>query len=661
MIKKYSFSKIIKSYAVVKNIKENKILPYFTQNGLSFTYTMDNSTRVYGLGEATRGINKRGGIFRSYCYDEPFHTEDKKSLYGAHNFLIIDSKDSKERFGVFFDTPSGVTFDIGFSDSSTIKIELDYDGFDIYIINADKLLDIVKEFRELIGKSYVPPYWAFGFGQSRWGYFNKDSIEKVLSSHEKAEIPLDMIYLDIDYMDSFKDFTIDNTRFPDFSNFVSYMKDKGIHLIPIIDAAVKVENEYQVYEEGKKDGYFCKDENGDDYIVGVWPGKSVLPDFLNEKAAKFFGNKYKILTDMGIDGFWNDMNEPAIFYSDKGLKKAFKDIKAFENKTIDTTSFFDLRDTFARISNAQDDYNSFYHNIDGKKIVHNRVHNLYGCAMTISAAEALEKLRPKNRTLLFSRASCIGMHRYSGLWTGDNHSWWSHILLSIQQMPALNMCGFLYAGSDIGGFNADCSRDLLLRWLSFAIFTPLMRNHSAYGTRNQECYAFGETKDFKNIIDLRYRLIPYLYSEFMKAVLNNDMLFKPLCFEYENDETAKQVEDQLLVGDSIMIAPIYKQNANGRYIYLPENMLMMTVKNGEIFEQSMEKGHHYINIQLNEVVFFVRNNKMLPLFNPAKNTKSIDKNHFTLYGNADTYEMYVDNGETKEISSQNIIILKTNK
>ncbi len=657
MVKKFTFNNPIPTKAVVADIKASgDKLPYFELNGNSFTYTMSDSACVYGLGEAVRGINKRGWIYEGYCSDDPNHSEDKRSLYGAHNFIIVDDKsNSGDRFGVFFDYPARITFDIGYTDSSKLVVSVDKADIDVYIIEGETLREIVKNFRNIIGMSYIAPKWAFGFMQSRWSYFTKDDVIRIADSYKEADIPLDAIFLDIDYMERFKDFTINDERFPDFAKFVLLMKSRGIRLVPIIDAAVKVEDGYDVYEEGKINNYFCKDENGDDYIVGVWPGKTVFPDFLNNEVGKWFGDKYKLLTDMGIEGFWNDMNEPAIFYSEKGVERAFKEIEKYKNIELDANTFFDCRDVFSKLSNSQEDYNAFYHNYDGKKYKHNDIHNLYGYFMTKSASEAFKRNNPEKRTLLFSRASYIGAHRYGGIWTGDNHSWWSHILLCLKQMPSLNMCGFLYSGCDIGGFNGNCTKDLLLRWLSLSIFTPLMRNHSACGTKDQECFAFGDTDSFKNIVDLRYRLLPYIYSEYMKATLNNDMYIRPLSFDFEDDEMAKTVEDQLMVGESIMIAPVYTQNAKGRYVYLPENMTAIRLNSdGTLTESEIEKGHHYIEVSLDEVVFFVRNGRCIPLCERADNVDSIDEKTIKLYGSGNSYELYSDDGYTTSPTLSNI-------
>ena len=619
MVKRFSYSPFLRTGAVVKELplSEGEPAPLTLRDNV-FCCRMDERARVYGLGETVRGINKRGWIYESWCSDEPFHSQEKRSLYGAHNFLLFDGE---ERFGVFFDIPGRITFDIGFTDPDEAIITPERFALEVYIITGDSLKAIVGEFRALIGRSYLPPLWAFGYGQSRWGYFDQQAVLNCVDRYREADIPLDMLYLDIDYMDSFKDFTVNDERFPGLGAFAARLKERGIRLIPIIDAAVKKEAGYDVYDEGREKGYFCKDADGEDFVVGVWPGMSVLPDFLDPRASRWFGMQYKRLTDLGIEGFWNDMNEPALFYSEKGLYNAYKEIKTHENEQLDAMKFFGTRDALTKLQNSQEDYRSFYHNAPEGRVRHADAHNLYGYKMTESAYNALCELRDEP-SLLFSRASYIGAHRCGGIWTGDNHSWWSHILQSLQQMPGLNMCGFLYAGSDIGGFNGDCTRDLLIRWLSFALFTPLMRNHSAFGTRDQEAYAFGDTEVFRHIIELRYRLIPYLYSAFVSAVENDEMYFRPLAFDYEDDEIAVTIEDQLMVGDRLMIAPVYVQNAVARHVYLPEDMKLVRMHQGDISTEELYKGWHYVSVPLGDVVFFTK--APLPLAKPASCVDELD-------------------------------------
>lgn len=669
MIKKFSFGKVFSTEAVVKEVKPQKgKMPFFNQqnndnnDGLLFTYTMEKEDKVYGLGEQVRGLNKRGHLYVSSCADDPVHSEEKNSLYGAHNFLIVDGK---ERFLVFFDTPEKVTFDIGCTDMDVLSVETSKD-VDCYIITGKKLLDIIKEFRGLIGRSYIAPRWAFGYQQCRWSYMNEDEIREVVKKHRENHIPLDAVYMDIDYMDSYKDFTLNEEAFPEFDKFVEEMKKENIRLVPIIDAGVKIEKGYDVYEEGLKKDYFCKDKNGKPFVGAVWPGKVHFPDFLNKDARDWFGKKYKFLLDKGIEGFWNDMNEPAIFYSEEGINEAIEYVESLKGKNIDIYTFFAMKDKILGVANSPKDYASFYHNTEEGVICHDKLHNLYGFNMTRAAGEAFEEMVPDKRILMFSRASYIGSHRNGGIWQGDNMSWWSHLLLTIKMLPSLNMCGFLYTGSDLGGFGAHATEDLVMRWIEFAMFTPLMRNHAALGTRQQEVYQFKNIEDFKNMIGIRYGLISYIYSEYMKSVLNDEMYAKPLAFVYENDAHAKEVEDQLIIGDSIMIAPIYTQNTNGRYVYLPEDMMAVKMRSLTEYDcKVLKKGHHYVDAELNEIIFFIRPNHIVPMTYGGEFTEEVDYETLKVFGYVKkdaAYTLYTDDGISKNYEDkENYIEIKADK
>lgn len=645
MIQKYVFGTPFPTDAVTVEIEPTKEkMPFLQTDGKgTFTYAFAEKDIVYGLGEQIRGINKRGWQYVSWNYDNPNHHEDARSLYGSHNFIIVRSENT---FGVFFDYPGKMTFDIGYTDRKWMRIQAAKNDLVVYIITGENEKDIVKQFRQMIGRSYIPPFWAFGYGQSRWGYKNEADIREVAERYKAAGIPLDSIYLDIDYMERYKDFTVDQERFPDLKGLVAEMKDQGIHLVPIIDAGVKIERGYAVYEEGVKKNYFCKNAEGGNFVGAVWPGRVHFPDFLQPEARNWFGKKYAVLTEQGIDGFWNDMNEPAIFYTEDRLADTCAEIEKLTAGNMGIDEYFAFTGMVAGLNGNIGDYDKFYHNVDGKMVKHSEVHNLYGMNMTRSAFEALQEICPEKRTLFFSRSSYVGAHRYGGIWQGDNKSWWSHILQSMQQLPALNMAGFLFTGSDTGGFGCDTTEDLMLRWLQYSMFTPLFRNHSADGTREQELYHFGNVAAAAEMIKIRYRLIPYLYSEFLKAALNDEMLFKPLAFDFPDDPMAKQVEDQLLLGNELMIAPIYKQNAEGRYVYLPEEMMLVRMHSADSYEtEVLPKGHHYVEVALDELIFFIRNQKAIPFADTAENTAKTDLDTLQLLGYPGCkYTLYTDNG-----------------
>lgn len=650
MIKKYTYGKPFQTESVVVDIAAEKGQPDHGNidltAGFSYTFGLEDSDIVYGLGEANRGINKRGYKYISNNADNPHHHEDVYSLYASHNFIIVSGAHT---FGLYFDYPSTITFDVGYTKCDELHIFCDSTDLDLYVITGDSPYDITKQFRKMIGRSYIPPKFAFGFGQSRWGYKTPEDFETVARKYRENHIPIDMVYMDIDYMDSYKDFTI-NDDFGDFSEYVENLKKDNIRLIPIIDAGVKIEEGYDVYEEGVANNYFCKRADGSDFVAAVWPGYTHFPDVLNPEARRWFGAKYKILTDAGIEGFWNDMNEPAIFFTPEGVSELKKAMKKFIEKDETVDDVWGISGMAAGVGNNPKDYASMYHNVDGEMVRHDKVHNLFGYNMTRAAGEALREISPDERRLLFSRSSYIGMHRYGGVWMGDNKSWWSHILLNIKMLPSMNMCGFLYTGADLGGFGCDTSRDLLLRWLALGVFTPLMRDHSCEGTRNQECYQFEHIEDFRNVIGVRYRLLPYIYSEYMKAALTDDMMFKPLAFEYPDDRIAAHVEDQLMLGNEIMIAPVYTQNAIGRYVYLPENMLLVRfTADGAVEQTEMPAGHHFVEVPLNEVILFVRNGKCIPVVDVAECVADIDKTTMQLIGYKNSsYMLYDDDGYTRE-------------
>ena len=654
MVKKYSFGNPIETDAVVKDIAETEWKDgIFRKEGNSFHYTLRPDEIIYGLGENVRGMNKRGWRYVSECADNPNHCEHTNSLYGAHNFIMAGDGVQKT-CGLFVDTPGRVTFDAGYTDIDELCITMEDGDYKLYLIEGASYPDVVKEFRELIGRSYIAPRWAFGYGQSRWSYNTADEVREVAAEYKKRNIPIDSIYLDIDYMERYKDFTINRDTFADFEDLVKEMKEQKIHLVPIIDGGVKKEDVYHVYEKGKEMGYFCKDEDGEDFVIGVWPGKCCFPDMLNDEAREWFGDKYRILIDKGIDGFWNDMNEPAIFYSEKRLKKVFDKMEEYKTANLDVNTFFEMTDLIGTISNNPEDYASFYHNYKGKRYCHDKVHNLFGYYMTRSAAEAFERYVPEKRILLFSRASYIGMHRSGGIWQGDNMAWWSHLKMNVKMMPSLNMCGFLYTGADVGGFGADTTEDLVLRWLEFAVFTPLLRNHSARGTRRQEVYRFSHVQDFADVIGVRYQILPYIYSEYMKAALRNTMMFSPLSFIYGEDALAGQVEDQLLIGENIMIAPVCEQNASGRVVYFPERMKQLIFRKGTVAEGIVyEKGFAYVDMPMGSVNIFLREGYLFPVAKGGKCVEDVDLEDLTLYSFGEEikpYEYYLDDGETKDFN-----------
>ena len=656
MIQRFSFGHPFPTQSVVLSLPaESGPVPFLTPDDSGWRFTLSEQAAVYGLGEMPRGINKRGWHYITNNTDESRHSEDKLSFYGAHNFLLV--RDGSTCFGLFVDFPGKVYYDIGYTRHDLFSFHTETPDYDLYLLSGGNENAICKEFRTLIGRSYIPPRWAFGLAQSRWGYKTEEDVREVARQYKEHDLPLDMICMDIDYMQDYADFTVNKERFPDLTKLSADLKAQGIRLVPIIDAGVRIDPNDPTCTEGLEKGYFCKKADGTPFVAAVWPGKAYFADFLRPEVREWFGHKYKALTDCGIEGFWNDMNEPSLFYSPERLRAFLNDMAALREKdNIEQEEFF-LRVVGGAMGlmNSPADYASFYHEVDGQKVRHDQVHNLYGGSMTRAAGEAFADLRPGQRTLLYSRSSFIGSHRYGGIWLGDNNSSWAQLLANIQMMPSVQMCGFLYSGADLCGFSSDTTPDLALRWLEFGLLTPLMRNHSAVGTRMQEYYRFPEVLPaVRNMIRLRYALLPYLYSEFMKAALENTSYFRPLAFDYPDDPDAREVEDQLLLGEGLMAAPVYIQNAHGRHVYLPEPMKLLRLRAVDDYdEEILPAGHHYIRCALDEVLLFLRPGHIVPVAQPANNTSELDDASLTLWsflpdGESAEYRMYRDDGVTTE-------------
>ena len=656
MIQRFSFGHPFPTQSVVLSLPaESGPVPFLTPDGSGWQLTLSEQAAVYGLGEMPRGINKRGWHYITNNTDESRHSEDKLSFYGAHNFLLV--RDGSTCFGLFVDFPGKVYYDIGYSRHDLLSFHTETPDYDLYLLSGGNENAVCKEFRTLIGRSYIPPRWAFGLAQSRWGYKTEEDVREVARQYKEHDLPLDMICMDIEYMQDYADFTVNKERFPDLTKLSADLKAQGIRLVPIIDAGVRVDPNDSTCTEGVEKGYFCKKADGTPFVAAVWPGKAYFADFLRPEVREWFGHKYKALTDCGIEGFWNDMNEPSLFYSPERLHAFLNDMAALREKdNIEQEEFF-LRVVGGAMGlmNSPADYASFYHEADGRKVRHDQVHNLYGGSMTRAAGEAFADLRPGQRTLLYSRSSFIGSHRYGGIWLGDNNSSWAQLLANIQMMPSVQMCGFLYSGADLCGFSYDTTPDLALRWLEFGLLTPLMRNHSAVGTRMQEYYRFPEVLPaVRNMIRLRYALLPYLYSEFMKAALENTSYFRPLAFDYPDDPDAREVEDQLLLGEGLMAAPVYVQNAHGRHVYLPEPMKLLRLRAVDDYdEEILPAGHHYIRCALDEMLLFLRPGHIVPVAQPANSTSELDDASLTLWsflpnGESAEYRMYRDDGVTTE-------------
>lgn len=631
------------------NVEESNNIQYlYIENQKEYcnlSCTLSDMDRVYGLGEAVGPLNRRGKVYRLYATDNPVQTPDREFLYGSHPFVIING--SERTFGIFVDYPSEIIFDISFTNMEVLKITLNSKNFDLYIIDGENVRDVIDGFLRLVGAPYIPPKWAFGYQQCRWSYPDRKTVETVAGKFRELNFPCDAIYMDIDYMVDYKVFTIDDKKFPNFSEFVKSMKDDGFNIVPIIDPGVKIESGYSVYEEGIDGGFFCKNSSGENFVGAVWPGPVHFPDFLNPRTVKWWGRLYKGFVDAGVLSFWNDMNEPSIFYTDEALDEIF----GLVDNMKETGNFdkFLITQKAKNVSNRRDYYMEIYQKCeDGYYISHDNVHNLYGFHMASASARGLMELADNKRHFLLSRSSFIGLHRTGAIWTGDNHSWWEHMVYHMRALMSLGMCGFFYSGADIGGFGGHVSPELLIRWMQLGVFSPLYRNHSAWDTRIQEPWTFDNRvlEITREAVRFRYALLPYYYSEFIRCVNKRVPFITPLSFSFNMDNV---VDDQFMCGDSILAAPVCKANDRGRAVILPDvKWLFWPVRrHNEKHVSVLSPGCHYVNAGLDEIPVFIKENSLVALTEPVNYVGEKDMEVLYILGfvtNMASFIVYEDDG-----------------
>ena len=493
---------------------------------------MEENTYFYGLGERTGALNKKSYHYRNWNTDDPSpHGETFAQLYKSIPFLIAIKDENA--FGIFFDNHFESHFDMGKENSNYYYFGAVDGNLDYYFMYGPTVKEVVNEYTDLTGKTPLPQLWTLGYQQCRWSYAPEARAMEIASAFREKDIPCDTIYLDIDYMDGFRVFTWDNEKFKNPKEFINKLKEMGFKLVTIIDPGVKVDKGYKIYDEGIKNGYFATDKDGIVYKNRVWPGDAVYPDFMNEKTRNWWSDNQKIMMDVGVSGIWNDMNEPA----------------SFNGPLPDDVMFND----------------------DGREVMHKEIHNVYGHMMAKATYEGIKKHTNK-RPFIVTRACYSGSQKYSTIWTGDNQSTWEHLRMSLPMLMNLGLSGMAFCGTDVGGFGHDCTGELLSRWVQVGAFTPLFRNHSTMGSREQEPWAFDkETEDInRKYIKLRYKLIPYLYDLMHKGELTGEPIIRPLLFNYQKDKNTYEINDEFMFGDNILVAPVVEQGARHRLVYLPE-------------------------------------------------------------------------------------------
>lgn len=494
---------------------------------------MDASAHFYGLGDKTGFMDKRHYDYEMWNTDDPSPQVDCfKVMYKTIPFFLTLT--DAHVYGIFFDNTFRSYFNMGQESEKYYWFGADEGNLDYYYIAGNSMPEVLQGYTYLTGTCPLPQKWTLGYHQSRWGYITREDVEEIAEEMRKNDIPCDVLHFDIDYMQDYKVFTWNQERYHnDPDGFLQGLSRKGFKAVTINDPGVKQEDGYPVYEEGVEKGYFARTPEGEVYINAVWPGAAAFPDFGNPKEREWWGQNQKFLLDRGVRGIWNDMNEPA----------------SFNGPLPDDVVFTD----------------------GDRETSHLEMHNVYGHFMAKATYEGLKRLDGR-RPFVITRACYAGSQKYTTAWTGDNCSIWAHLQMAIPQLCNLGLSGMSFVGTDVGGFGADTTPELMARWVQVGCFSPLFRNHSAIGTRKQEPWQLGERvlDIYRKYVKLRYRLIPYFYDLFREGERTGAPVMCPLVFHYEKDQTARTCNDEFMIGSSILVAPVVTPGTEKRMVYLPE-------------------------------------------------------------------------------------------
>lgn len=571
---------------------------------------MDQDDHFYGFGEKTSFLDKRGEKMTMWNSDvyAP-HNPEIDALYQSIPYFM--SIRNGNAYGIFFDNTSKTVFDMK-SSADMYSFSAEAGQLDYYVFAGPSPKDVLEQYTDITGRMPLPPKWSLGYHQSRYSYKSEQEVRALVAAFKEKDIPLDAVYLDIHYMDGYRVFTFDEDRFPNPKQLIQELKDAGIQVVPIVDPGVKEDPEYYIYQEGVRNDYFCKYIEGNIYFGPVWPGNSAFPDFTSSEVRKWWGDKYQFYTEMGIEGIWNDMNEPAVFN---------------ETKTMDV---------------------KVIHENDGDPKTHRELHNIYGLLMEESTYEGMKRQLDGNRPFLLTRAGYAGVQRYASVWTGDNRSFWEHLQMAIPMCMNLGMSGVPFCGPDVGGFAHDSNGQLLTRWTQFGTFTPYFRNHSEQSTISQEPWSFGEEyeKVIRKYIQERYVWLPYLYTLFKDASVTGVPVMRPLVLEYPTDKNTFNLSDQFMIGSDMIVAPILTPDTYHRVVYLPEGSWV-----NYWTDEKLEGGkHHLVEADLSTLPIFVKEGAILT-HGTVKSSTETKESELTVHiypadGHSSSFTYYEDDGKS---------------
>lgn len=536
--------------------------------------------QIYGLGERAAPLNLRTpltqkGKPRTYRMwnDDPIgrYGPGTDPLYmGIPLYLGLHSQGS---YLVFYENSYPATF--SFRETATAHFE---GGALRYYIAVGSIPHLLERYTELTGRPPLPPRWALGYHQSRWGYERESVLRETANRFITHDLPIAAMHLDIDCLDGFRAFTIDPDRFPNIAEFIQELADRGTRLITIINPGIKASRNNRLFQEGREQKVFCTQPNGEPVLATVWAGMCAFPDFTNPQARHWWSRQYQYLLDLGIAGFWHDMNEPAAF-------------ALWGNPTLPARST--------------------HHDMEGRGGDHREAHNLYGFLQARAGYEALRSYRPEQRPLIVTRSGWAGIQRYAWSWTGDIESSWQALRQIIPTMLNLSLSGMPYSGPDIGGFQGDPSAELYIRWFQTAAFFPFCRTHSANSVKHRTPWSFGEPalSIVRDLLKFRERLLPYFYTLAWQTSQTGHPLVKPVFWADPEDPELWSIDDAFLLGDALLVCPILHRSHEIRSIRLPQGHWY------HFWTDAIEAGATEIQLQgaIHQIPLLVKAGSLLPM------------------------------------------------
>lgn len=517
---------------------------HFDGDGFTLGKQLPEDEHFFGLGDKAGPLDRRGQSLVLWNTDAFGFGTATDPLYKSIPFFLA-ADERGHAFGFFLDNTWRTHFDFGRRDSSRLEITAAGGPVDYYVIAGPEPRGVVQAYSFLTGTAPLTPLWALGFQQSHWSYLTQSQAQGVADRLRADQVPADVLYLDIDYLDRYRVFTTDHEHFPDLAGLVRHLGELGMHLVLITDLHVAhvTDGSYTPYTSGESAGIFVKNPDGTEYVGKVWPGESVFPDFSRPTARDWWGEQYRSLIALGVHGFWNDMNEPSIF--------------EVPSKTMPLDTVHRIEEPGFRARNAS----------------HAEIHNVFGMLNSRATYEGNLKLAPNVRPFVLTRASYAGGQRYAATWTGDNLSTWEHLHLSVSQLVNLGLSGFAYAGDDIGGFSGGrAAADLLTRWFEIGAFNPVFRDHYGKSKTEQEIWVDGPTHEGirRHYVEERYRLLPYLYSVAEENSRTGLPIMRPVFLEFPSvlgkaGDNFDGSEAQFMLGSALLVAPPVFWESPGPY------------------------------------------------------------------------------------------------